>query len=34
MVPFGARRLRAITHLDVNDTGVARAVAAFQAVVR
>jgi threonine aldolase len=29
MVPFGARRLRAITHLDVDDAGVARAVGGF-----
>jgi len=29
MVSFGARRLRAITHLDVDDAGVARAVAGF-----
>jgi len=33
MVAFGARRLRAITHLDVDDAGVARAVAAFDEVV-
>jgi threonine aldolase len=32
-LPFGPRRLRAITHLDVDDDGVARAIAAFQAVV-
>jgi threonine aldolase len=29
MVPFGTRRLRAITHLDVDDAGVDRAVEAF-----
>jgi threonine aldolase len=29
MVSFGARRLRAITHLDVDDAGVKRAVAGF-----
>jgi threonine aldolase len=29
MLAFGARRLRAITHLDVDDAGVARAVAGF-----
>lgn len=29
MMAFGARRLRAITHLDVDDAGVARAVTAF-----
>ena len=34
MVSFGARRLRAITHLDVDDAGVARAVAGFGEVVR
>ena len=33
MVAFGARRLRAITHLDVDDAGVARAVTAFGEVV-
>ena len=33
MLAFGARRLRAITHLDVDDAGVARAVAGFRAVV-
>jgi threonine aldolase len=33
MVSFGGRRLRAITHLDVDDAGVARAVEAFRAVV-
>ncbi len=33
MVSFGARRLRAITHLDVDDAGVARAVAGFGEVV-
>jgi threonine aldolase len=32
MVPFGARRLRAITHLDVDDAGIARAVEVFQTV--
>jgi len=29
MVGFGARRLRAIVHLDVDDAGVERAVAAL-----
>ena len=33
MVRFGPRRLRAITHLDVDDAGLARAIAAFHAVV-
>jgi threonine aldolase len=33
MVAFGARRLRAITHLDVDDAGVAGAVTAFGEVV-
>ena len=33
MVSFGARRLRAITHLDVDDAGVERAVAVFAGVV-
>jgi threonine aldolase len=31
--PFGARRLRAITHLDVDDAGIARAVEVFRQVV-
>ena len=30
MTQFGPRRLRAVTHLDVDDAGVARAVAAFR----
>ena len=30
--PFGSRRLRAITHLDVDDAGVERAVRAIRAV--
>jgi len=34
MVAFGARRIRAITHLDVDDAGVARAIEAFRAAVR
>jgi threonine aldolase len=34
MVPFGARRLRAIVHLDVDDAGIARATAAFGEAVR
>jgi threonine aldolase len=34
MVAFGARRLRAITHLDVDDGGVERAVAGFGEAVR
>jgi threonine aldolase len=34
MVAFGPRRLRAITHLDVDDAGVARAVEAFREAVR
>ena len=33
MLPYGPRRLRAATHLDVDDEGVARAHAALQAVV-
>jgi threonine aldolase len=33
MLAFGGRRLRAITHLDVDDAGVARAVAVFGEVV-
>ena len=33
LLPFGARRLRAITHLDVDDEGIARAVAAFAEAV-
>jgi threonine aldolase len=31
MGPSGARRIRAITHLDVDDTGIERAITAFQA---
>jgi threonine aldolase len=34
MVPFGARRLRAITHLDVDDAGVERAIEVFAAAAR
>jgi len=34
MLPFGARRLRAITHLDVDDAGIERAIAAFGETVR
>lgn len=34
MVGFGAGRIRAICHLDVDDAGVARAIAAFAEVVR
>jgi threonine aldolase len=34
MLPFGARRLRAITHLDVDGAGIERAVAAFGEAVR
>jgi threonine aldolase len=34
MLAFGPRRLRAITHLDVDDAGIERAVAAFAAVLR
>jgi len=30
MTQFGPRRLRAVTHLDVDDAGIARAVAAFR----
>ena len=33
ILDFGARRVRAITHLDVDDAGIARAIDAFQAVV-
>lgn len=33
MVPFGAGRIRAICHLDVDDAGVARAIAAFTEAV-
>ncbi len=33
MVSFGGRRLRAITHLDVDDAGIERAIEAFRAVV-
>jgi threonine aldolase len=32
MGPSGARRIRALTHLDVDDAGIARAIDAFQAV--
>jgi threonine aldolase len=31
--PFGARRLRAVTHLDVDDAGIGRAVEAFGEVL-
>ena len=34
MVPFGERRLRAITHLDVDDAGIAHAIAAFAEATR
>jgi threonine aldolase len=34
MLPFGARRLRAIVHLDVDDSGIGRAVGAFGEVAR
>jgi len=33
LIPFGRRRLRAITHLDVDDAGIAHTVRAFHAVV-
>ncbi len=33
MVPFGPRRLRAVTHLDVDDEGIALALAALRRVV-
>jgi threonine aldolase len=33
MTQFGPRRLRAVTHLDVDDAGVERAAAAFEEVV-
>jgi threonine aldolase len=33
MGPSGPRRIRAITHLDVDDAGIERAIAAFQSVV-
>jgi threonine aldolase len=33
MVPFGARRLRAIVHLDIDDAGITRAIAGFTAAV-
>jgi threonine aldolase len=32
-IGFGPRRIRAITHLDVDDAGIARAIEVFQAVV-
>jgi hypothetical protein len=32
MRPAGPRRIRAITHLDVDDAGIERAIAAFEAV--
>jgi threonine aldolase len=34
MVGFGARRIRAICHLDVDDAGVARAIEVFAAVAK
>jgi threonine aldolase len=33
LTPYSASRLRMITHLDVDDEGIARAVAAFAEVV-
>jgi threonine aldolase len=33
MGPSGPRRIRALTHLDVDDAGIERAIAAFQSVV-
>jgi hypothetical protein len=33
MSAFGPRLLRAITHLDVDDAGIAHAIEAFHAVV-
>jgi threonine aldolase len=33
MVPFGARRLRAIVHLDIDDAGIERAIAGLVAAV-
>ena len=33
LITFGASRLRAITHLDVDDAGIERAIQAFQSVV-
>ena len=33
MGPSGPRRIRAITHLDVDDAGIERAIAAFEALV-
>jgi threonine aldolase len=33
MVPFGARRLRAIVHLDIDDDGIERAIAGFGTAV-
>jgi threonine aldolase len=33
MVQYGPRRIRACTHLDVDDAGIGRAVAAFNEVV-
>ncbi|HEU4884939.1 MAG TPA: beta-eliminating lyase-related protein, partial [Longimicrobium sp.] len=34
MTQFGARRLRAVTHLDVSDAGIARAADALDEAVR
>jgi threonine aldolase len=34
MVQFGPRRLRAVTHLDVDDAGIARAASALGEAVR
>ena len=33
LVPFGPRRLRAVTHLDVDDAGIERAVAALRSTL-
>ena len=34
MIPFGPRRIRAVTHLDVDDRGITRAVEGFEAALK
>jgi hypothetical protein len=34
MTQFGQRRIRAVTHLDVDDEGIARAISALEQAVR
>jgi hypothetical protein len=34
MVPFGPRRIRAVTHMDVDDDGIQRALGALALAMR